>query len=179
MRIESGSQHVAPSIPWQTKAPRKPNGQEFTPQESEKLKKLEERDLEVRRHEEAHRAAAGQYAIGGPKYEFETGPDQKRYAVGGEVKIDTSPVRDDPEATIRKAEQVKRAAMAPADPSSEDHRIAAEAEKMKAEAQREIAEREREEMKSAAKTSRNAEANEAQKPAPEDEAKEERVDYFA
>ncbi len=48
------------------------------------------------------------------------------YAVGGEVKIDTSPERT-PEATVSKMQQVRRAALAPADPSGTDRAVAAEA----------------------------------------------------
>ena len=41
------------------------------------------------------------------------GPDNRQYAVGGEVQIDTSAVSGDPEATIRSAQTVRRAANAP------------------------------------------------------------------
>ena len=99
----------------------------------------------MRAHEQAHVAAAGPYARGGPKYEYERGPDSRRYAVGGEVSIDTSPVSRDPEATIQKAQVVKRAALAPAEPSGQDRQVAAEASRMEAEARREIAKRDREE----------------------------------
>ena len=67
----------------------------------------------MRAHEQAHLAAAGPYANGAPTFEFQTGPDGRQYAVGGEVSIDTSPVPGDPEATVRKAQTVKRAALAP------------------------------------------------------------------
>ncbi|MCH8129990.1 MAG: hypothetical protein IIC70_08840, partial [Acidobacteria bacterium] len=60
------------------------------------------------------KAAAGSNASGGPTFEFTTGPDGKRYAVGGEVQIDTSAVDGDPQATIQKMQQVRRAALAPA-----------------------------------------------------------------
>jgi hypothetical protein len=49
------------------------------------------------------------------------------YAVGGEVSIDTSPVKGDPQATIAKMEAIKRAALAPADPSGQDRSVASEA----------------------------------------------------
>ncbi len=113
---------------------------ELTPEEQEQVKELEKRDAEVRRHEQAHKAAAGQYARGGAKYEYEKGPDGRPYAVGGEVEIDTSPVPNDPAATIRKAEIIKRAALAPAEPSPQDLRVASEADAMKAKARKELAE---------------------------------------
>lgn len=106
--------------------------------ESKQLEELKARDREVRTHEQAHLAAAGQYARGGPSYSYQQGPDGKRYAVGGEVKIDTSPVPGDPEATIRKAQQVRRAALAPAEPSSTDRAVASQASAMAAQAQAEL-----------------------------------------
>lgn len=100
---------------------------ELSDEEQEEVERLRRRDAEVRAHENAHKAAAGQHARGGPRYEFERGPDGRRYAVGGEVKIDTAAVPDDPDATIRKMRQVRRAALAPAEPSPQDRRVAAEA----------------------------------------------------
>ena len=96
----------------------------LTEAEREMVQELGARDREVRRHEEAHARVGGQYA-GQPSYTYQTGPDGKRYAIGGEVPIDVAPVPDDPEATIEKMEVVKRAALAPAEPSSADRRVAA------------------------------------------------------
>lgn len=104
----------------------------------QELARLRQRDREVRAHEMAHLAAAGPYAIGGPSYEYQTGPDGQRYAVGGHVNIDTSPVPGDPEATLRKAETVRRAALAPGDPSPQDRRVAAAATSMAMKAQIEL-----------------------------------------
>ena len=112
--------------------------QQFTKEELELLARLKRRDREVRAHEQAHRAAGGQYVRGGPSYTYQKGPDGKNYAVGGEVQIDTSPVRGDPEATLRKAEQVRRAANAPVSPSSQDRAVAAEAAAMAVQARIEI-----------------------------------------
>lgn len=91
------------------------------------LKELRARDAEVRAHEQAHLAAAGPYANGTPTFEFQTGPDGRQYAVGGEVSIDASPVPGDAEATVRKAQTIKRAALAPSDPSAQDRQVAAQA----------------------------------------------------
>ena len=117
-----------------------PTVTELTPEEQRKVQELQDRDREVRAHEQAHKAAAGRYAQGGPQYEYTTGPDRKQYAIGGSVAIDTSKVPNDPAATIQKAQAVKRAALAPAQPSSEDHRIAAKASRMEAEARAELQE---------------------------------------
>ena len=95
---------------------------------------LQDQDREVRAHEQAHLAAAGPYATSGPKYDYTTGPDGKRYAVGGSVDIDVSPIQGDPEATLRKATIVRAAAMAVSSPSPADQQVAAMASRMAAEA---------------------------------------------
>ena len=105
---------------------------------------LKKRDQEVKAHEKAHLAAGGQYTTGGANYEYETGPDGKKYAVGGEVGIDVSP-EDSPEKTIEKARTIRKAALAPAKPSNQDRKIAAEASRMEAEARRELSENKTEE----------------------------------
>ncbi|WP_335908526.1 putative metalloprotease CJM1_0395 family protein [Shewanella indica] len=87
---------------------------------------LMKRDTQVRSHEQAHAAVGGIHA-GQPAFEFEKGPDGKRYAVEGEVQIDVSVVNGDPLATMAKMKQVYAAAMAPVDPSVADIRVAAEA----------------------------------------------------
>jgi len=117
----------------------KEQSQQLTPEKEKQVEQLKKRDAEVKRHEQAHKAAAGQYASGGPSYDYQTGPDGKQYAVGGEVQIDTSEVPNDPQATIKKAQQVKRAALAPKDPSSQDRKVAAEASKMETKARQELA----------------------------------------
>ena len=91
------------------------------------VQQLRERDREVRAHEQAHMAAGAGLVRGGPSYTYQTGPDGHRYAVGGEVSIDTGVVAGDPQATIDKAEQVMRGALAPANPSAQDLSVAASA----------------------------------------------------
>lgn len=88
---------------------------------------LRQTDQEVRAHEMAHSSVGGMYVISGPSYQFKSGPDGKRYAVGGEVTIDTAPVPGDPEETKRKMQVVRRAALAPAKPSPQDQAVAAAA----------------------------------------------------
>ena len=102
------------------------------------IRELSARDREVRAHEQAHKAAAGQLAQGAPTYSYQRGPNGQLYAVGGEVKIDTAPVSGDPEATLRKAEQIKRAALAPANPSAQDRAVAAQATQMATQARAEM-----------------------------------------
>lgn len=121
------------------------NYDELSPEEQEQVDKLKARDTEVRQHEQAHLAAAGPYARGGPTYDYQTGPDGKKYAVGGEVQIDTSPIEGDPEATIRKMETVIAAALAPAEPSGQDRSVASQARAAIAQARAELTEQQRSE----------------------------------
>ncbi|WP_243733987.1 putative metalloprotease CJM1_0395 family protein [Halanaerobium saccharolyticum] len=113
---------------------------EFSEAEKREIEKLKRRDREVRAHEMAHQSAGGQYA-GSASYSYTTGPDNKRYAVGGSVDIETSPAKT-PEETVKKADQIKRAATAPAQPSGADMQIAAKATRMKMEAQAELNQKE-------------------------------------
>ncbi len=101
------------------------------------LNDLKQRDREVRAHEQAHLAAAGGHATGGPSYTLQKGPDGNSYAVGGEVGIDLSK-ENDPSATIQKMQTVKRAALAPASPSSTDRQVAAQASVKEAQARQEL-----------------------------------------
>ncbi len=105
----------------------------------EEIKQLKKRDQEVKQHEQAHKAAAGASYVSGPHYDYKVGPDGKRYAVSGSVKIDTSEIPGDPEATIKKARQIKLTALAPAEPSSQDRRVAADAARMEMLATQEMA----------------------------------------
>ena len=116
-------------------------------QEAEEIRKLQSRDQEVRAHEAAHAATGGSYA-GSPTYNFERGPDGQTYAVGGEVSIDVSPISGDPAGTIQKAQQVRAAALAPAQPSSQDLKVAQRAESMAAVARMELASQQAEQNKS-------------------------------
>ena len=115
-----------------------PNPQELTDEQQQQVQELKKRDAEVKAHEQAHAAVGGSYASA-PTYEYTTGPDNKQYAIGGEVKIDSSPVANNPEATIRKMDIVIRAALAPAEPSSQDKQVAAQAAQTRAQAQAELA----------------------------------------
>lgn len=125
----------------QQEARGEPRGQQ--PQEQRIIDGLVSRDREVRLHEQAHASVGGAYA-GAPSYSFRRGPDGRSYAVGGEVSIDASPVASDPAATLRKMEVVLRAALAPAEPSAQDLRVAAQAQAQAAQARADLAELQRE-----------------------------------
>jgi hypothetical protein len=114
--------------------------------EAQEIRELQTRDREVRAHEAAHAAAGGAFA-GSPTYTFERGPDGQTYAVGGEVSIDVSAIPGDPQATLQKAQQVRAAALAPAEPSAQDMKVAQRAQSMAAEARMEISAEMAEELK--------------------------------
>ena len=105
----------------------------FDPQ----LEKLKTADAQVRAHEAAHLAAGGGVVTGGASFSYERGSDGKMYAVAGEVPIDAGEAST-PEATIQKARRIITAAMAPADPSPQDYRVAATAMLMEMQAKTEM-----------------------------------------
>jgi hypothetical protein len=102
------------------------------------IEELKSTDRAVRAHEAAHVAAGGNLVTSGASYSYKTGPDGQRYAVAGEVGIDTSKGRT-PEETLVRAQQIRAAALAPADPSGQDRAVAAAASQMAADARAEIA----------------------------------------
>jgi len=115
-----------------------PSGTELTPEEQKEVERLKAQDQEIRIHEMAHVVAGGAYVTSGPSYTYKTGPDGKGYAVSGSVGIDTSPVKGDPEATIQKMQTIAAAALAPAQPSGQDLKVAAQARQAEAKARAEL-----------------------------------------
>lgn len=120
---------------------------ELSKDEQLKVQQLKNRDLEVKAHEQAHLSAAGTLAIGGASFSYTTGPNGVRYATGGEVSIDTSKVEGDPAATLRKADAIRRAALAPATPSAQDQAVASNATAMADTARTDLIEQTQEEQK--------------------------------
>lgn len=106
---------------------------ELSQEAQAKVAELKASDAAVRAHEAAHLGAGAGLVKGGANYSYKQGPDGKRYATGGEVSIDTS-VPDDPSAAIAKAQHIRAAALAPADPSGQDRQVAAQATQMESEA---------------------------------------------
>lgn len=102
------------------------------------IRELSQRDIEVRAHEQAHSAIGGQYA-GSANYTYQRGPDGVSYAIGGEVSIDVGVVNGDPQATLEKMQTVLRAALAPAEPSTQDRQVAALASQQANQARAELA----------------------------------------
>ena len=112
-------------------------GGALTPEQQAQVAKLKAEDRKVRAHEQAHLAAAGGIATSGANYTYQRGPDGVNYAVAGEVSIDTSPGKT-PEETLSKANTIRSAALAPADPSGQDRAVAAAASQMAAQARQEL-----------------------------------------
>jgi hypothetical protein len=123
-----------------SEGPARVEGLALSAAELRTLQALKDRDREVRSHEAAHQAAAGGLA-GSARYTYQAGPDGQRYAVEGEVSVDTSPERD-PAQTIAKMERVAAAAQAPAQPSAQDRSVAASARRAIVEARAELREAE-------------------------------------
>lgn len=123
-------------------------------EELRQLQKLKARDAEVRTHEQAHLSVAGSYAKGSASFTMQKGPDGNSYAVGGEVGIDLG-AESTPEATIEKMRTIRRAALAPANPSGADRRIAAQASAKEAQARQEQMVINQEELLSAANDANN------------------------
>lgn len=124
--------------PVDPESPRSADSNTLSEQDRQTVENLKTRDREVRAHEAAHLAAAAGLALSGASFTYTHGADGRAYATGGEVSIDISPVADNPEATIAKARQIHRAALAPAQPSGQDHAVAARAVQMEAEARQEM-----------------------------------------
>ena len=117
---------------------KKQNGEYLTDEEQSEVEQLKARDTEARTHEQAHQSAGGSYA-GSPQYEYKTGPDGNKYITDGHVNIDIGK-ESTPEKTIEKMRTVISAAHAPAEPSGQDLKVAAEAQQKMSEAQQELSE---------------------------------------
>lgn len=132
------------------------NTEDLTTEEVQEVSELQARDTEVRTHEAAHIAASGGLAMGGASFTYQKGPDGMQYAIGGEVNIDTSEGKT-PEETISKAQTIRAAALAPADPSGQDLKVAASATSMETSARAELAQQKMEEAEEAYKSNQGEE----------------------
>ncbi len=88
------------------------------------LEKFKNSDSRIRNHEQAHVASGT--ATTPISYKYQMGPDGKMYAVGGEVRLDTS-IPDDPKAAAFKLKQIQEASNAPSDMSGADAQISIQA----------------------------------------------------
>ncbi len=110
---------------------------QLSQEQQQQVQRLRQVDQKVRAHEQAHISAAAGLSLGGANFQTVRGPDGKQYAVAGEVSIDVSPANS-PEQTLDKARRIQAAALAPADPSSQDRAVAAAAAQMAAQASAEL-----------------------------------------
>lgn len=138
-----------------------PNGKPLDDKTRRLISELRSIDARVRAHEAAHQAAAGGLA-GAASFTYTTGPDGRRYAVGGEVPISGGGGRT-PDEIIANARRVRAAALAPADPSAQDLRVAAAA--AQTEMQAEAAKRQQEAEKASAAQQAAAQKTAAQQAA--------------
>lgn len=127
-------------------APEAPNGEKLDASEQQYVRELAAIDASVRAHEAAHVGAGAGVVSGGASFGYTRGPDGKMYATSGEVPISMKEGRT-PEETIQNARQIASAAMAPADPSPQDYKVAANAAQMEAQARSEQAQERAEELK--------------------------------
>lgn len=127
-------------------APESPSGEKLDESEQQYVRELAAIDANVRAHEAAHIGAGAGVVSGGASFGYTRGPDGKMYATSGEVPITMKEGRT-PEETISNARQIISAAMAPADPSPQDYKVAANAAQMESRARSEQAQERAEEIK--------------------------------
>ena len=120
-----GSSHVLVAKERDTSAPES--------KEQKAIDELKRRDKEVRVHEAAHGSDPRLVKIGAAQFDYTIGPDGKAYATGGKVTLSTGSART-PEEALSKAEALKKAAMAPGEPSSKDFQALSSAIDMESEA---------------------------------------------
>lgn len=137
--VEGGDVEAEEAVAEESKRSARAVEQQLSERELATLRKLKQRDQEVKNHEQAHQAVGGQFA-GAANYQYEKGPDGGRYAVSGEVSIRLPSGEGDPQRRMAQADQVIRAALAPAEPSAQDRSVAARATQLKMEAQVELRE---------------------------------------
>ena len=113
------------------------NGQQLSKEQY--LKEREENNNHVLNHEREHLAAAGEFAVGGIHLDY----NSQGWATGGHVNIKMPTLdKSNPQKTIRHAEIVQKAALAPSDPSGQDLKVAAQASKVLFQAQQAMNNRE-------------------------------------
>ncbi len=92
---------------------------DLDPGQSNRLRRLQARDQRVRAHEQAHSLSGGAQVAAAVRYRYQTGPDGRRYAVGGQAHAPASG-GGSPEQALDKSADLRRAAVAPTRPSYHD-----------------------------------------------------------
>lgn len=114
--------HLKTKQEQQTKETEATAKEKLTPEQKQQINQLKQIERKVEAHEQAHKSVGGQFA-GAMSFSYTKGPDGRRYKTGGEVSISV-PSGDDPQKLIGQLMQVKRAALAPSDPSAQDIKVA-------------------------------------------------------
>lgn len=114
------------------------NDPKLSEEEQKEVKELERTDRQVRSRELTHRAVAGSYARGSVSFDYVTGPDGKKYAKEGHINIDSRPVPNNPEATIRKARAIRSVELSTTNTSPQNRTVSAEIAKIEREARTEL-----------------------------------------
>lgn len=110
---------------------------ELSTSEKAIITQLQATDTTVKAHERAHISAGAGVILSGANFVYQKGPDERLYAIGGEVAIDTA-AENEPEATVKKMQIVRSAALAPSDPSPTDYQVAATASMLQMQARLEV-----------------------------------------
>ncbi len=119
------------------------NGRQLTEEEQREIEKIRKNGRNIRRRELVYRAIVGNHVRGAVSFQYDTGPDGIKYATEGHTSIDTRPVINNPEASIRKAQAIKR--------TKTDRSVAVEVDKMEREARQKLREEQRLESENTAK----------------------------
>jgi hypothetical protein len=130
------------------------NGEtKLTIAEQRQVAELQQIDRNVRAHEQAHISAGRGVVTSAANFSYTYGPDGRRYAVGGEVGVDTSAEKK-PEANIDKGMRIQAAALAPKDPSSQDYQVASVGKRLEAQGRNDLAQQKIEEQAASANPER-------------------------
>jgi len=135
--ISSNTQIIGRLSGNQVLVAKKQNRDDPESNEQKAIERLKNRDKEVRTHESSHSNNPELIKIGSAQFDYTIGPDGKAYATGGKVTLATGIART-PEDALAKAEALKKASMAPGEPSSQDFQALSAAQSMEYEARNQI-----------------------------------------
>ena len=126
-----------PTAPLSTSSTNSPRDTETkSGNNSNERKQLELSQTQIQRHIESHRAVTTQHSSP-PNYQYQP-LDGALYIVSGDVVFDTSAEPNNPQATLKKAQLIRMASMAPIDPSLQDRNASQQAMMMVTQAKGEI-----------------------------------------
>jgi hypothetical protein len=136
--LQLPSQAASEPVPLPTeKVSLRSSTQELSDAALAEISSLKARDIKVHQHEQAHLAASAGLNVSKAAFTYQRGPDGVNYAVGGDVRIDTSSGRT-PADSLARADMIIDVALAPADPTPSDRSAAAKAQQMAQQARVEL-----------------------------------------